>query len=188
MTLFIPQKKRGKGTGLGLSSVYGIIKSHDGYISVDSHPDRGSTFHIYLPVSHKQTTVIHPPDESIATGTETILIVNDEPDILEIGKKMLEALGYQVHSVQTGKRAIEFYSRYKDMIHLIILDMIMPGMNGEQVYDRLVEINPDVKGLLSNGYSQIGPTEKTLKKGCNGFIQKPFKIKLLSQTIRKILR
>jgi len=184
---FYTTKKKEKGTGLGLSSVYGIIKSHDGHIRVDSQPGKGSTFHIYLPVSHKQTPVIHPPDESIATGSETILIIDDEPDILEIGKEMLEALGYQVHSAQNGNKAIEYYSRYNGMIHLIILDMIMPGMNGEQVYERLVEINPDVKVLLSSGYSQNGLTEKTLKKGCNGFIQKPFKIQLLSQTIRKIL-
>ncbi|MBC2715783.1 MAG: response regulator [Desulfobacteraceae bacterium] len=185
---FFTTKKRGKGTGLGLSSVYGIIKSHDGHISVDRQPDRGSTFHIYFPVSHKQTTVIHPPDDSIATGTETILIIDDEPDILEIGKEMLEALGYQVHSAQNGNNAIEFYSTYKDRIHLVILDMVMPGMSGKQVYDRLVKINPNIKVLISSGYSQNGPAERILKKECNGFIQKPFKIQLLSQTIRKILK
>ena len=184
---FYTTKKKGEETGLGLSSVYGIIKSHDGHISVDSRPDKGSTFHIYLPVSHKQTPLIHPPDESIATGSETILIIDDEPNILEIGKEMLEALGYQVHCAQNGQEAINFYTSYKDKINLILLDMIMPGMSGEQVYERLVEINPDVKVLLSSGYSQSDPTERILEKGCNGFIQKPFKIQLLSQTIRKIL-
>jgi signal transduction histidine kinase/CheY-like chemotaxis protein len=184
---FFTTKKRGKGTGLGLSSVYGIIKSHDGYISVDSQPGRGSTFHIYLPVSHRQTAHILTPDNSIITGSETILIIDDEPDILEIGKEMLEVLGYQVHSAQNGKKALELYTQHKNMIHLVILDMIMPEMNGEQVYDGLLEINPDIRVLISSGYSQSGPAEKILKKGCNGFIQKPFKIQLLSQAIRKVL-
>jgi signal transduction histidine kinase/ActR/RegA family two-component response regulator len=184
---FFTTKKRGKGTGLGLSSVYGIIKSHDGYISVDSQPGSGSTFHIYLPVLHRQTAHILKPDNSIITGSETILIIDDEPDILEIGKEMLEVLGYKVHSAQNGKKAIELYTQNKDMIHLVILDMVMPEMNGEQVYDALLEINPDIKVLISSGYSQSGPAEKILKKGCNGFIQKPFKIQLISQAIRKVL-
>jgi len=184
---FFTTKKRGKGTGLGLSSVYGIIKSHDGYISIDSQPGRGSTFHIYLPVSHKQTAHFLPPDNSIITGSETILIIDDEPDILEIGKEMLEVLGYQVHHALNGNKAIELYAQHKDRIHLVILDMVMPGMSGEQIYDGLVEINPDIKVLVSSGYSKSGPAEKILQKGCNGFIQKPFKIQLLSQAIRQVL-
>jgi len=100
---------------------------------------------------------------------------------------MLEVLGYTVLSAQNGKKAIELYTRNKDLIHLVILDMVMPEMNGELVYDGLVEINPDIKVLISSGYSQSGPAEKILKKGCNGFIQKPFKIKKLGQAIRKVL-
>jgi two-component system cell cycle sensor histidine kinase/response regulator CckA len=163
LIFFLPQK-RGKGTGLGLSSVYGTIHSHDGYISVDSQPGRGSTFHIYLPVSHRQTAHILPPDNSIITDSETTLIIDDETDILEIGKEMLEVLGYKIHSAQNGKKAIELYTQNKDMIHLVILDMGIPEMNGEQVYDGLVEINPDIKVLVSSGYSQSGPAEKILKK------------------------
>jgi len=184
---FFTTKKRGKGTGLGLSSVYGIIKSHHGHISIDSQPGHGTTFNLYLPVSHKQTAGILQPDDSVVTGSETILIIDDEPDILEIGKEMLEVLGYQVHSILDGEGAIEFFTRHKDAIHLVILDMVMPGMNGEQVYDSLVEINPDIKVLISSGYSQSGPAERILTKGCNGFIQKPFKIQLLSQAVRKVL-
>jgi signal transduction histidine kinase/CheY-like chemotaxis protein len=184
---FFTTKKRGKGTGLGLSSVYGIVKSHDGYINADSQPGRGSTFHIYLPVSHKQTAQILQPDNSIITGSETILIIDDEPDILEIGKEMLEVLGYQVHSARNGSEAIDLYTKHKDRIHLVILDMVMPVMSGEQVYDSLIEINPDIRVLVSSGYSQSGPAEKILQKGCNGFIQKPFKIQLLSQAIRQVL-
>ena len=100
---------------------------------------------------------------------------------------MLEALGYQVHCALNGKKAIEVYSKYKNHIHLIIMDMVMPDMNGEQTYYCLTEINPNAKVLLSSGYSPNGPAEKILKKGCNGFIQKPFNIQLLSQTIRDIL-
>ena len=184
---FFSTKKRGKGTGLGLSSVYGIIESHNGHISVDSQPGHGSTFHLYLPTSYKQTAPFQPADDSIVTGTETILIVDDEPNILGIAKEMLEALGYQVYSARSGFQAIEMYTVHQDWIDLILLDMVMPEMNGETVYDRLTAINPDVKVLLSSGYSQTGQAEKILRKGCNGFIQKPFKLQHLSQAIRKIL-
>ncbi|MCD6586653.1 MAG: response regulator [Desulfobacteraceae bacterium] len=184
---FFTTKKKEKGTGLGLSSVYGIIKNHDGHIRVDSQPDNGSTFHIYLPASPQLTKNKLPADDAIVSGMETILMIDDEPDLLDIGRAMLEALGYHVHCARNGKEAIQFYTHYKNKIDLILLDMIMPGMNGEEVYDRLVEINPDVKVLLSSGYSQTGPIEKILQRGCNKFIQKPFKIQRLSQTIREIL-
>ena len=172
---------------MGLALVHGIIKSHNGHISVDSQPGHGTTFNLYLPVSHKQAADILQPDDSVVTGSETILLIDDEPDILEIGKEMLEVLGYEVYSVPDGKKAIEFYKQHKDMVHLVLLDMVMPGMNGEQVYDNLVKINPDIKVLVSSGYSQNGPAARILKKGCNGFIQKPFKIQLLSQAVRKVL-
>jgi two-component system cell cycle sensor histidine kinase/response regulator CckA len=184
---FFTTKKRGKGTGLGLSSVYGTIESHNGHINVKSRVGRGTVFHIYLPIAHRPTSHLTPPDDDIVTGTETILIIDDEPDILAIGQEILEAIGYRVYSAPGASRAIEIYSTYRDRIDLIILDMIMPEMNGEQVYDRLAKINPDVKVLLSSGYSQAGQAERILKKGCNGFIQKPFKIQQLSQIIRKIL-
>ncbi len=190
---FFTTKKRGEGTGLGLSSVYGIIESHNGHISAHSRVGHGSTFHIYLPAASEQAPgipvpAVSPSDDAIAAGTETILIIDDEPDILEIGREILEAIGYLVYAAPSGSRAIEIYAACRDTIDLIILDMVMPEMNGEQVYDRLTKINPDVKVLLSSGYSQQGQVEKILSKGCNGFIQKPFKLQQLSQTIRKILQ
>lgn len=184
---FFSTKKRGKGTGLGLSSVYGIIESHRGHISVDSRPGHGSTFYLYLPISHKKAPPAPPTDESIATGNESILIVDDEPEILEIGREILEAIGYSVYSASSGSQALEIYETCCDRIDLVILDMVMPGMSGEQVFDHLKRINPDVRVLISSGYSQRGPVERVLKKGGSGFIQKPFKLQLLSQTIRKIL-
>ena len=184
---FFTTKKDGEGTGLGLSSVYGIIKSHDGYIDVESKPGFGSTFHIFLPASLNRADPGLAAEEPIIKGTETILIVDDEPDILEIGKEMLEALGYRVYAASNGSQAIDIYKNNIHRIQLIILDMIMPDMNGEQTYAQLIKIDPDVKVLLSSGFSQNDQAARILEKGCNGFIQKPFKIQLLSQTIRKII-
>jgi len=184
---FFTTKERGKGTGLGLSSVYGIIQRHGGYITVDSQPGAGTAFSIYIPASSKQATEQQPAKDVIIRGTETILLLDDEPDILEIGKEMLEALGYQVYTARNGDEALILFSTLTIRIHMVILDMIMPGISGGEVYDRLLEINPDVRVLISSGYSQNSRVEALLKKGCCGFIQKPFSIQLLSRKVRNIL-
>ncbi|MDO9264063.1 MAG: response regulator [Desulfosalsimonadaceae bacterium] len=184
---FFTTKKRGQGTGLGLSSVYGIIQRHGGHITVDSQPGIGSVFSIYLPASQKQAVVQQPAKDIIVSGTETILIVDDEPDILEIGKEMLEALGYKVYAARNGDEAITLFSTLTGRIHMVILDMVMPGKSGGEVYDRLQEVNPDVRVLISSGYSQNSRVEALLKKGCSGFIQKPFSIQLLSRKVRNVL-
>jgi two-component system, cell cycle sensor histidine kinase and response regulator CckA len=186
---FFTTKKRGRGTGLGLATAYGIIKNHGGHISVDSQPGKGSTFHLYLPLSSKQavdgdTNVLN---DQILKGSEAILLVDDEADILEICKDLLEALGYTVFTAQNGDQAISIYLLHADRIHLVILDMMMPMMNGQEIYDRLIKINPDIKALLSSGYIQSDQAENLLKKGFNGFIQKPFNIQQLSNAVRKIL-
>ena len=107
--------------------------------------------------------------------------------ILDVGKEILEALGYTAFIARSGKEAIEVYENNKEKIDLIILDMIMPGMGGAETYDRLKEINPDSKVLLSSGYSINGQATEILKRGCNAFIQKPFNIEKLSHKIREIL-
>ncbi len=184
---FFTTGEMGRGTGLGLASVYGIIKNHGGYIDVDSKKGLGTTFKIYLPASDKGIQSAAKPPEEVAKGNETILLVDDEAMILDIGQELLEAMGYGVLIARNGKEAVEIYKAKKDKIDLLILDMIMPQMNGGDIYDTMKQINPDIKVLLSSGYSVEGKATDILERGCNGFIQKPFHMAELSQSIRKIL-
>jgi len=185
---FFTTKEMGRGTGLGLASVYGIIKGHNGYIEVQSEVSAGTTFHLFLPVSEKKIQeTASGGSELILKGCETILLVDDEEGILEIGRSMIETLGYQVMTAHSGEEGLALYKTSKDRIDLVLLDMIMPGMNGGKVYDRLKAINPDVNVLLISGYSIEGEAKEILARGCNGFMQKPFKIEALSRKIRDIL-
>ncbi len=184
---FFTSKAMGRGTGLGLATVYGIIKGHKGIIDVESEPGQGTTFTIYLPASEKQVAEEKTANETIARGTETILLVDDEKMVLEVSREMLELLGYQVYAAGSGQEAIAVYMEKRDKIDLIILDMIMPGISGGETFDRLREINPDVRVLLSSGYSLTGEAKTIMDRGCKGFIQKPFQLQKLSGKVKEVL-
>ncbi|MBW2003886.1 MAG: PAS domain S-box protein [Deltaproteobacteria bacterium] len=184
---FFSTKGLAKGTGLGLASVYGMVKAHGGYIDVESKKGRGSTFNIYLPASEKQVLEKKVTQGKIEKGHETLLLVDDEEMILEVSREILEILGYTVIQAQGGKEAIDLYRANKDNIDMVILDMIMPDMGGGETYDQLKAINPELKALLSSGYSIDGQAKEILERGCDGFIQKPFNMKELSGKIREIL-
>ena len=184
---FFTTKERGHGTGLGLASAYGIMKGHGGYIDVDSKRGYGTTFSIYLPASQKKVQKVVKSAEEVIEGTGTVLLIDDEEVILEVGKDLLEAMGYRVLLATDGKEAIEVYRKNQDEIDIVVLDMVMPRMGGGEAYDRIKEINPDIKVLLSSGYSIDGEATEILERGCSGFIQKPFKMKELSQAIRGVL-
>jgi PAS domain S-box-containing protein len=184
---FFTTKEMGRGTGLGLASAYGIIKGHDGYIDVESRKGEGATFSIYLPASEKKIAKAVKITEKLLKGTETVLLVDDEEIILDIGRDLLKAMGCKTLTARGGHEAIELYQKNQDEIDIIILDMIMPNMSGGDVYDRMKEINPDIKVLLSSGYSINDQATDILSRGCNGFIQKPFTINELSAAIRQIL-
>ncbi len=184
---FFTTKEMGRGTGLGLASVYGIVKNHGGFINVYSEVGHGTTFKVYLPASEKAKPEEKKLSGEILGGKGTLLLVDDESTILEVLGKTLTYTGYKVMSAQGGEEAVEVYKKNKDQIDLVLLDMIMPGMNGGKVFDLLREINPGVKVILSSGYSIAGEASKIMARGCNGFIQKPFGIKELSQKIREIL-
>ena len=184
---FFTTKEFGKGTGLGLALVYGIIKGHGGYIDVESEKGKGTTFKIYLPATRKKVEKARKGPDPILKGTETILIIDDEDLVLEVGQKFLNFMGYQVLTARDGEEALEIYRNNQGKIDLVILDLIMPKMEGGEVFDRLKEISPDVKILISSGYSLDGEPSKILERGAQGFIQKPFDIKQLSQSIRTIL-
>ena len=185
---FFTTKELGRGTGLGLSSVYGIIKNHGGFIDVFSEVGMGTRFDIYLPASKAKIRKERKVSEKLSMGTGTILLVDDESQIIEVGVEVLEMLGYKVLTAKGGKEAIQIYKEKDDQIDLVILDMIMPGVNGGETYDMLKEINPDVRVLLSSGYSIDGKASEILDRGCNGFIQKPFKIEQLSKKIGEVMK
>ena len=189
---FFTTREMGRGTGLGLASVYGIIKNHNGFINVYSEPGRGTTFNIYFPASVKKKMANNDPEmdtlaQSPPTDT-TILIIDDEAMILKVATDMLKTLGYRILTAQDGPSAIELYRQKEASIDLVILDMVMPEMGGGEIFDELHKINPEVKVLLSSGYSLNGEAGKILDRGCQGFIQKPFTLADISQQLREILK
>jgi len=184
---FFTTKEMGRGTGLGLASVYGIIKNHGGIIDVNSKKGEGTTFTIYMPASDKGIVEEKGVSGETLKGTETVLLVDDEDRIVDIGKKILKIMGYKVLIARSGKEAIELYKKNQAGIDIVVLDMIMPEIGGGEAYDRLKEINPHVRVLLSSGYSIDGEATEILERGCNGFVQKPFSMKELSRRIREVL-
>jgi CheY-like chemotaxis protein len=184
---FFTTKAIGKGTGLGLASAYGIVKNHGGIINCYSESGVGSTFNIYLPAFQTTKEEETAPVEESIQGSETVLLVDDDKVIVHAGKRMIESLGYAVMPAENGEEALTIFENSHDRIDLVILDMVMPYVNGGEVYDRMREINPGVRVLLASGYSLNGQAEDIIARGCNGFIQKPFNTVELSRKIREIL-
>jgi two-component system, cell cycle sensor histidine kinase and response regulator CckA len=184
---FFTTKELGRGAGLGLASAYGIIRNHGGIINVYSEKGHGTIFTIYLPASEKDIIAEEKQAEKMLTGGETILLVDDEEINTDAVGGLLETLGYTVLIAKNGQDALKLYKKDQKNIHLVILDMIMPGMSGSETFERLAEINPDVKVILSSGYSINGQASKILERGCKGFIQKPFHINEISLKIREVL-
>jgi len=184
---FFTTKEMSRGTGLGLATVYGIIKNHDGFIEVNSKKGEGATFNVYLPAADIEVVEENRVDEELVRGSENVLLVDDEDLILDVGEQILKRIGYTVVVARSGREAIEIYRGKKEDIEMVILDMIMPDISGGEVYDRLREINPDIKVLLSSGYSLGGQARDILARGCKGFIQKPFNMRELSHKLREVL-
>jgi two-component system cell cycle sensor histidine kinase/response regulator CckA len=184
---FFTTKEMGRGTGLGLASVYGIVKNHGGFITVYSEVGHGTTFHIYLPASEKEIAEERKLPREILGGKETVLLVDDEETIVEVIEKALLLTGYKVLVARGGEEAVQVFKKNRERIDIVILDMIMPGMGGGKVFDALRAIQPGVKVVLSSGYSIDGEASQIMARGCNGFIQKPFGIKELSQKIREVM-
>ena len=184
---FFTTKEKGRGTGLGLASAYGIIKNHGGMITVYSEIGHGTTFNVYLPASDKEAHRELPVAGELIKGSATILLVDDEQLIVDVGRAMLERLGYRVLACREGQEAVKVVADMGDEIDLVILDMIMPGMDGGAVFDGIRHIRPDMPVLLCSGYAINGQADKILKRGCNGFIQKPYNISEISLKIRNVL-
>ncbi|MBI5027097.1 MAG: response regulator [Nitrospirae bacterium] len=186
---FFTTKEKGKGTGMGLAMVYGVVKSHDGFITVDSELGKGSTFTIYLPAVEKEVKVQAGGAEvrRLPCGEGTILVVDDEKAVRNLARETLNELGYYVLEASDGKEAIEIYEDKKSKIDLVILDLIMPEMGGKETFEKLKKIAPDVKVLVSSGYGIDSNARNMLDDGAKGFIQKPYNINELAEMIKKIV-
>ncbi len=186
---FFTTKEHGKGTGLGLASVFGIVKGHGGYIDCESTLGRGTSFSLHLPATEKKlprkwSSIMR---QEIRQGSETILMVDDEERVLSICVDLLRSLGYKVLQARGGKEAIDLCQESKDGVDLVILDMVMPDMSGKEACERMKQIKPDLKILLSSGYSLNSHVEGILDGGCDGFLQKPYNLTELSRKIQEVL-
>ena len=188
---FFTTKEVGKGTGLGLATVYGIVKDHDGYITCYSgKPGLGTTFKVYLPVidamaPERNATIRGKKD--LPRGTETVLVVDDEKHMRNLGCEMLTRQGFSTISAVNGEQALEIYKEKKDRIDLIILDLNMPGMGGHRCLQELIKMDPQVKVIIASGYSAQATAGDTIQAGAAGFIGKPYRFADLLNKAREVL-
>lgn len=185
---FFTTKDVGKGTGLGLSIVYGIVNKHRGHLAVQSEPGRGSTFHIYLPLSAADS--LRPEEDRLSAlpkGTETVLLAEDNSSTREVSREILSHLGYTVIEAADGEEAVAIFREYHDRIDLVILDVVMPRMNGRKALDEMTLIRPDTKALFMSGYTADIIHIKGVMDGGIEFLSKPVTPIELSRKIRKIL-
>lgn len=186
---FYTTKQPGKGTGMGLSAVYGTVKNHNGAIDVKSETNKGTIFNIYLPEAEKGNDgeVEKNSVKKVIKGTGRILIVDDESVIRRVVSSTLTSLGYSVVNFEKGKDAIEYFKENSSSVDLVIIDLIMPEMDGKDVFNKLIEIDPKVKTLISSGFSIDGSAQELLDMGAKGFIQKPFRKSEISTMIAEIM-
>jgi CheY-like chemotaxis protein len=186
---FYTTKPFGKGTGLGLSVVYGIVRNHDGHVACYSERGVGTTFRIYLPALEETAEQAEDREEETVFGGmgQTILVVDDETAVRRICERLLGRIGYDVIVASNGEEAIRLYGKKKEQIDLVILDLVMPGMGGLKCLETLAAMDPDVKVLISTGYSLSRIEQDTGASGAIGFLSKPYNLLEVSQTVQKAL-
>jgi len=170
---FFTTKEQGKGTGLGLAAVYGTVRDHKGSISVYSEPGHGTVFNVYLPLCTTKSCEIEQSKE-LTRGYGNILLVDDEEILRNTGRCLLEELGYTVYTAEDGVQGIALYSQQRDIIDLVILDMVMPKLGGKETFIKLREINPNVRVLFCSGFHNEGTENQLRELGAKGFIRKPY--------------
>jgi CheY-like chemotaxis protein len=184
---FFTTKETGEGTGMGLSVIHGIIGSYGGAITADSQPGQGSTFKVYLPIIERRKEPHAEAEEPIPTGSERILFVDDEPALANLGRQTLESLGYDV-DIRTGSiEALELFKNKPDRFDLVITDMTMPHMTGEDLAQELMRIKPNIPIILCTGFSAKIDDRKASAMGVRAFVLKPIVKRKLAATIRKVL-
>jgi CheY-like chemotaxis protein len=185
---FFTTKEKGKGTGLGLSTVYGAVKQNRGSIEVCSEPGRGTTFKIYLPrIVDTPDRQDRPAEEAPAAGTETVVLVEDEEIVKTLAEKVLQRRGYTVHSFANGDEALAAIRRLPEPVHLLVTDVILPGVNGKVLAETVRSIRPEIKVLFTSGYTEsIIAHHGVLDEGIE-FIGKPYTPAALAKKVREVL-
>lgn len=186
---YFTTKPEGAGTGMGLAAVYGTVKSHGGAVNVYSEVGHGTTFNLYFPLSmetEEDRTAGGEPGP-VVTGSAHVLVVEDDDIVRESAGNMLEKLGYRVTACRDGAEAVDYYTDNWRSVDLVILDLIMPRMDGAETFEALRDINPAVAVLVASGYGLNGKGRNVLGKGAAGYLQKPFRIDELSRTVAEIL-
>jgi len=185
---FFTTKDAGDGTGLGLAMVYGIVKNHDGHVHFYSEVGRGTEFKIYLPVVERETLAEEKGTPgNLPEGTETLLLVEDDAIVLGVGQEILESLGYTVLTAADGEEGLDIYRAHHDEIALVLTDHTMPNMNGDKLYEAMVQIDPAVKVLVTSGYACDQEVSGLRARGLQGFVQKPFNSEDLGRAVRQAL-
>jgi len=185
---FFTTKKRGEGTGLGLSVVYGIVKEYGGMVTVQSKPGEGSTFMIYLPVAAQvEKLKKEEPIDVIPRGSERVLFIDDENVLAEIGKDILEELGYTVIATSSSAKALDIFSAQPDRIDLVITDMTMPGMTGADLAKEILKIRPDIPIILCTGFSEVITEGEAKRMGIREFLMKPLTLRDIALAVRNVL-
>ena len=177
-----------QGRGLEMAAAYGIVKNHDGWISVDSGPSQGTVVKIYLPATRARVLEPEKPRTERIKGTGTILVVEDEEMVLSVSREMLESLGYRVLEAKTGQEAIDVVQTFDGDIDLAMLDILLPDMSGNTIYPYLIEARPNLKVIVFSGYAIEGPAKEILDAGAQDFLQKPFTMAALSDKLEKVLK
>jgi CheY-like chemotaxis protein len=176
-----------QGRGLGMAAVYGIVKNHGGWVSVDSQLGKGTVVRIYLPVVEEKPKEIKRPKIELARGTGTILIVEDEDQVLDVTQKILKRLGYNVLTARTGMEGVDIGRSYDGDIDLAIIDIYLSDIRGDVIYKLLKKVRRKLKVIILSGYAFDGPAQNILNLGAQAFMQKPFKLAALSEKVKNVL-
>jgi len=186
---FFTTKDRGKGTGLGLATVYGIVTQNGGYIEIDSKPGQGTSFEIFLPQAEGQGEVEEQDPElaPLPRGTETILLVEDEQMVRELARRVLSRQGYTVLEASHPGEALLIAEQHPDPIHLLLTDVVMPGIDGAELAGRLTQSRPAMRVLYTSGYTDNAIVHRTAEDQGPTFLQKPFTSTALACQVREVL-